>query len=76
MRVSGVCKDVNVCEWHASDGTYGGEFFHSNRFVIQDAFVHSAEPPLPQPAATVGHMPVIKIARYLDQLTVWDIGKT
>lgn len=60
----------------ARNGTHGDKFFHGDGFVIQDAFVHGAEAPLPQPAAALGHVAVVKVARYLDQLTVRDGGKT
>lgn len=55
--------------------TYGGEFFHRDRFVIEDTFVHSAEASLPESAAAVGHVAVVEVPRYLDQLAVGETGK-
>lgn len=55
--------------------THGGEFFHRNRFVIEDTFVNSAEASLPKSAAAVGHVAVIEVPRYLDQLAVGETGK-
>lgn len=55
--------------------TYRGEFFHRDRFVIQDTFVHSAKASLPESAAAVGHVAVVEVTCYLDQLAVGETGK-
>lgn len=75
-----LCRDftrsVKVRDWHGKSFTYWTEFFHRNRFVIQDTFVYSAEASLSESAAAVWYGTVIKVACDLNQLVVQETGET